>query len=335
MTTLGHVIVPYPASNSTVRTRALHWIDRAVATGQVRDGDVVVHGPGFPEASVEPGRPTLLVRNARRVTRGRSEARLMRTAGPGVYDLDDGLPWDNGNLPELGHWWKRPFPRSLLAKRAASHADRVIAGNQLLADWASHHCADVRVIPTCVEPNDYSVRTDWEIGGAPRLGWIGSPATEGYLVDVAAPLAEVHRRTGARLEIVSGPGDVPDAMASFTERTPWSVESTRHIAAWDVGLMPLRDGVYERAKCGYKLLQYAASGVPAVGSPVGVNRDLLSAMDGVAPESAADWVDAVCSLIDESATRRASRAAAGLGVAVAYSYQHWHDAFIDAVGWFE
>ena len=39
--------------------------------------------------------------------------------------------------------------------------------------------------------------------------------------------------------------------------------------------MPLHDGVYERAKCGYKLLQYAASGVPAVGSPVGVNVSIL------------------------------------------------------------
>ncbi len=335
MTTLGHVIVPYPASNSTVRTRALHWIDRAVAAGQVKHGDIVVHGPGLVEAKVEPGRPTLLIRNARRITRGRSEAQLLRAASPGVYDLDDGLPWDDGNLPGLGHWTKWPFPRSMLARRAASGSDRVIAGNQVLADWASDHCSDVRLIPTCVEPRDYTVRTSWEIGGAPRLGWIGSPATEGYLVDLAAPLAEVHRRTGARLEIVSGPGDVPDVLAPFAERTQWSMESTRHIAAWDIGLMPLRDGVYERAKCGYKLLQYAASGVPAVASPVGVNRELLSAMDGLAPETEAEWADAVCSLIDESVTRRAARAEAGFAVAASYAYDRWHDAFIDAVGWLE
>jgi hypothetical protein len=335
MTTLGHVIVPYPASNSTVRTRALHWIDRVVAAGQADRGDVVVHGPGFAEMPVEPGRPTLLVRNAKRISRGRFEARVMRAAGPGVYDLDDGLPWDNGSLPGLGHWTKRPFPRSLLAERAASGADRVIAGNEVLADWASGHCSDVRLIPTCVEPREYTVRTNWEIGGAPRLGWIGSPATEGYLVDIAAPLAEVHRRTGARLEIISGPGSVPAPLASFAERTPWSLDSTRHIAAWDIGLMPLRDGVYERAKCGYKLLQYAASAVPTVASPVGVNRELLAAMDGLAPETTEDWADAVCSLIDESATRREVRASSGFAVAASYSYDRWHDAFIDAVGWLE
>ncbi|HUF98860.1 MAG TPA: glycosyltransferase [Ilumatobacter sp.] len=333
MTSLGQVIVPYPASNSTVRTRALHWIDRASAAGQVKADDIVVHGPGFPKSTIERDRPTLLVRNARRVTRGRSESRLLRAGSPGVYDLDDGLPWDNGNLPGLGHWTKRPFPRSLLAKRAASSADRVIAGNDVLADWAADHCADVRVIPTCIEPSDYSVRSDWAIGGAPRLGWIGSPATEGYLIDIAAGLAEIHRRTGARLEIVSGPGEVPAVLEPFTERTLWSTESTRHIAAWDIGLMPLRDGVYERAKCGYKLLQYAASGVPVVASPVGVSQELLTAMDGVAPETASDWVDAVCSLIEEPAARRASRATSGFAVATAYSYDNWHDAFIDAVGW--
>lgn len=335
MTTLGQVIVPYPASNSTVRTRALHWIDRAVAAGQLGEGDVVVHGPGFLDVPIERGRPTLLIRNARRVTRGRSEARLLNSASPGVYDVDDGLPWDNGNLPGLGHWTKRPFPRSLLAKRAAGAADRVIAGNSVLADWASHHCADVRVIPTCIEPSDYTVRTDWEIGGSPRLGWIGSPATEHYLVDIALQLGEVHRRTGARLEMVSGPGEIPAELAPFSERTAWSIESTRHIAAWDIGLMPLRDGVYERAKCGYKLLQYAASGVPAVASPVGVNRELLASMDGLAAESETEWVDALCSLIEESATRRAARAAAGLVVSTSYSYDQWHDEFIDAVGWVE
>jgi hypothetical protein len=56
-----------------------------------------------------------------------------------VYDLDDGLPWDDGNLPGFGrHWWKRPFPRSIVAlERAASAADRMIVGNEVLADWAS------------------------------------------------------------------------------------------------------------------------------------------------------------------------------------------------------
>jgi glycosyltransferase involved in cell wall biosynthesis len=330
--TRRHVVVPYPASNSTVRTRALHWIDRLAAEGLLAPEDVVVHGPGFAEGRVPPHEPVHLVRNARRVTRGRHEARLLRRAAPGVYDLDDGLPWDDGTLPSLGRWWKRPFPRSLLARRAAAAADRLIVGNEVLAEWAALHCGDVRLIPTCVEPDEYVVRTAWELGEVPLIGWIGSPATEPYLLDLAAVLAEVHHRTGAMVEIISGGDEVPAALAGFTTMRRWHSGATAEIAAWDVGIMPLRDGPYERAKCGYKLLQYAASGVPAVGAPVGVNATLLRGMDGLAPRSQGEWVDALCEVLTEPAARRRQRAASGLAVADSYSYAAWQSAWIDAVG---
>lgn len=329
----AHLVVPYPGTNSTVRTRGLRWLERAAAAGLAVAEGAEVHGPGFASGRPPRGEPVLLLRNARKVTRGRLEAALLRRATPGVYDLDDGLPWDDGNLPGLGHWSKRPFPRSLVARRAAESADRVIVGNEVLAEWATRHSRDVRLVPTCVEPSDYRARTGWAIDGPPTLGWIGSPATEGYLVDIAVALAEVHRRTGARLAMISGPGPVPPELAAFTDKSVWTPSSDQQIAAWDVGLMPLRDGVYERAKCGYKLLQYAASGVPAVGSPVGVNGALLAAMDAPAPASRDEWIDALLGLVGEPEQRRAERARAGFAVARAYSYDTWQERFFAAAGW--
>lgn len=258
---------------------------------------------------------------------------MLRGATPGVYDLDDGLPWDDGTLPDLGRWWKRPFPRSLLAERAAIAADRVIAGNDLLAEWASQHCGDVRIVPTCVEPSDYRPRAAWDLAHPPLLGWIGSPATEHYLVSIAPALAEIAARTGARVEMISGPGVVPEPLAAFTTRTLWEPAVVERIGGWDVGLMPLHDGVYERAKCGYKLLQYAASGVPAVASPVGVNRSLLQRMDGVAASTTDEWVDALDALLAEPTERRAVRGRSGFALAHDYSYDTWEAAWIDAVGW--
>ena len=41
----------------------------------------------------------------------------------------------------------------------------------------------------------------------------------------------------------------------------------------DIGVGPVPDAPYERGKCGYRLLQFGAAGVPFVASPVGVNRD--------------------------------------------------------------
>lgn len=275
----------------------------------------------------------LLLRNVGKLTRGGRERRLLQRARTAVYDLDDGLPWDDGNLPGLGRWWKRPFPRSLVAERAARAADRMIVGNEVLADWASGRCSDVRIVPTCIEPTDYPRRAAWEVGAVPVIGWIGSPATEPYLADVAAVLAEVHRRTGARVEVVSGAGPLDPRLDGFATKVIWTPDVHTRIATWDVGLMPLRDGVYERAKCGYKLLQYAASGVPAVGSPVGINARLLADMDGFAPDGPHDWRDAILAVLDEPATRRAERARHGFAVAAEHAYDAWQDTWLAAVGW--
>lgn len=311
----------------------MRWIDRLASADVMMEGDVEVHGPGWPRRPIPPGSPVLLLRNVGRLTRGGRERRVLQRGSPAVYDLDDGLPWDDGNLPGLGRWWKRPFPRSLVAERAADACDRVVVGNDVLAEWASQRCGDVRIVPTCIEPSEYGRRREWDVLERPVIGWIGSPATELYIEDIAEALAEVHRRTGASLEIVSGPGPVQPSLAPFATKTLWTQDAVRRIAAWDVGIMPLRDGVYERAKCGYKLLQYAASGVPAIASPVGVNRDLVARMDGLAASTADDWLGGLCQLLGESAVRRAQRASAGYALAVDYSYDAWQTRWLDAVGW--
>jgi glycosyltransferase involved in cell wall biosynthesis len=146
-------------------------------------------------------------------------------------------------------------------------------------------------------------------------------------------LAELHRLVGARFEMISGPGDVPPELAPFTTRIPWSLDVASTIGRrWDVGVMPLADGVYERAKCGYKLLQYGAAGLPAIGSPVGVNARLLDELDGLAPVDASGWVEALRAVLTEPASRRARRGIAGRAVAAAHSYERWEPAWRDAVG---
>ncbi|MEO6571695.1 MAG: hypothetical protein ABIO83_09115 [Ilumatobacteraceae bacterium] len=328
-----HVVVPYPASNSSVRVRALHWMHRAVEHGRLHAGDVTCHGPGFDGGPIAAGQHVVLLRNVRRLTRGGAEERVLSRADLGVYDLDDGLPWDDGTLPGLGHWTKRPFSRARVARRAAAAADRVIVGNEVLADWAVQHCDDVRLVPTCVEPGDYDVRSTWDVPEVPVMGWIGSPATEPYLNEIARALRIVHEQTGATLRIISGPGETHPDLASFSTRREWRPGVERDIATWDVGLMPLRDGVYERAKCGYKLLQYAASGVPAVASPVGVNLQLVREMDALGPVSNDEWSAALLEVLSEPTGRRARRAAAGRSTADRFSYATWESTWMDAVGW--
>jgi glycosyltransferase involved in cell wall biosynthesis len=277
-------------------------------------------------------RPSCLMlhREASPLSRGGLEARLLSSAELSVYDFDDALQWDTG---EGGHL-RRLAPKAPKALLAVQRADRVIAGNAVLADWATQHNRDVVVIPSCVSIDAYREKTDYEVSDPPRLGWIGSRDNETYLQAVAPALQEVHRRTGARLTLIGTTEQRLGDLEQMIDRVQWS-ETCQHteLAALDVGIAPMPDAPYERGKCGYKLLQYGAAGVPLVASPVGVNREILSRFGTPGAEDIAEWVDAILDLLARPAGARAALGRAAREMTrVHYSYDAWLPAWRRAVG---
>jgi glycosyltransferase involved in cell wall biosynthesis len=268
-----------------------------------------------------PPRRLLLHREASPLSRGRSERLLLTRAEFAVYDFDDALQWDDGDGGVL-----RGFaPKSAKASIAMRHADRVIAGNPVLADWASQHHRDVVIIPSCVAPSSYPSKGSYALHDPPRLGWIGSPDNERHLLMIEDPLLEIHRRTGARLILIGTTRPTLGRLETIVDRIAWtpSIQGTA-LGEIDVGLMPVPDTRYGTGKCGYKLLQYGATGVPAVASPIGVNEDILSLFGMPAPRCSGDWTDAILGLLRCATTTRE-----GLGTRAReitrrqYSYDAW------------
>ncbi|HUH06486.1 MAG TPA: glycosyltransferase family 4 protein, partial [Egibacteraceae bacterium] len=272
----------------------------------------------------------LLHREASPVSRGGVEARLLRRAEFAVYDFDDALQWDDG----AGSILRRSFPKAPKALLAVQLADRVIAGNATLADWASDHSDDVVIIPSCVSVEDYAEKRDYAVSDPPRLGWIGTPSEEKQLLSIAEALSTVHRRTGARLTIMGGTDRRLGRLERMVDRLPWSERAQGgFLRTLDIGLMPLVDEPYERGKCGYKLLQYAAAGLPAVASPVGVSSDILALTGMPAPDSERDWESCLAELLSVSAEERAWVGSRARTIAqMHYSYDAWLLRWERAVG---
>jgi glycosyltransferase involved in cell wall biosynthesis len=346
LTASVQIVTPYGREGPSSRVRVFEWLDRVRIPLWV--SSYVSHrnaDPAFlarhPRAVISAERtlrrmasdrshPLLLHREASPLSRGSLERRLLSRPALTVYDFDDALQWDTG----AGSLYRRWAPKSTKALVAVERADRVIAGNAVLADWASKHNADVVVIPSCVAPGCYRQKTDYEVRDPPRLGWIGSRDNEAYLLLIAPALREVHRRTGARLTLVGTNDATLGDLEALIDRVPWS-ESAQYsaLADFDVGIAPVPDEPYERGKCGYKLLQYAAAGTPLIGSPVGVNRDILARLGMPAPDDGDEWVDAILELLEKPAAARevAGRNAHEL-TRRNYSFDAWLSRWVEAVG---
>ena len=340
-----HVVTPYGRSGPSSRVRVFEWLDRVSEPCLL--STYISHANSKPSSLLRrplsvlaaerqlrgmakgPAR-LLLHREASPLSRGNLERRLLANSQFGVYDFDDALQWDWG----AGAAYRRVAPKALKALTAVQHADRVIAGNTILADWASDYNGDVIVIPSCVSPESYHQKTDYQVSDPPRLGWIGSVDNEANLCLIRSALGEIHRRTGARLTLIGTTRPTLGDLERLIDRVPWS-EAIQHssLAELDLGIMPLRDDPQTRGKCGYKLLQYAAAGTPSIGSPVGTNEEILSRLGMPAARSQDEWVDAVLDLLERSSEDRdALGRHAREATSRHYSFDAWLPRWRSAVG---
>ena len=182
----------------------------------------------------------------------------------------------------------------------------VVAGNDYLAIRARKAGAvRVELVPTVVDATRYNSKES-QLPVHPVIGWIGSPSTQRYVVDIARALTSTCQKHKARLLLVGASSDITTEFPGIdVQVVPWSEESeAEFIAQMDVGIMPLPDGPWEKGKCGYKLIQYMACGIPVVASPVGVNVDILGASQcGFLAANTAEWKVALDKLLESPEQR--------------------------------
>ncbi len=236
--------------------------------------------------------------------------RLLRLLGkPYVVDYDDAIFHNYDHSPNL--LIRRALGRKIdVVMRNSAF---VVVGNAYLAERAKAAGAPrVELVPTVVDRKRYSLKH----AGAqlkPVIGWIGSPSTECLLADIRYVLARVCVTHSARLLLVGASPKLSDDFPGVDlEILPWSEACEAElISRMDVGIMPLFDGPFQKGKCGYKLIQYMACGVPVIASPVGMNCELVTVgVNGLLANTPMQW-EAALKLLLESADLRQQMGEAG------------------------
>lgn len=225
-------------------------------------------------------------------------ALLRRAARCLVYDFDDAV-FLRDSYTLKGLHSRRRLRRF---RATVATADAVTAGNEFLRVWAGEKAT---LVPTCVDPDAYPLSEHHRCGTGVQLAWIGSSSTLQGLEAIRPILEGVGQsQPGLMLKLIC------DRFFELRHLRilpcPWS-ESTEsaELASSDIGVSWLPNDPWSRGKCGLKVLQYMAAGLPVVANPVGVQAEIVRhGENGFLAETPAQWAEAVGRLARDPELRR-------------------------------
>ncbi len=240
---------------------------------------------------------------------------------PLVLDLDDAtyieLPSPvYGRLANLLKWRGK-------TDWIIDHSEYVICGNERIAEHVRRRGRPAVAIPTIVDPDVFTPRSDDHGIEPPVIGWIGSHSTWPYvqrIIPVLERLAKLHR---FHVRIVGAGRVTTDLRGVDLEVLPWSLDrEVQDFQALDIGIYPLPDDEWAEGKSGLKAIEYLCAGVPYVASPVGIVAQIgepeQTHLLATTPD---EWYEALDSLLRDAEYRRAMGRAGRKHAVLTYSFK--------------
>lgn len=171
----------------------------------------------------------------------------------------------------------------------ASFADVVICGNETLKKNYEKYCKKVIVFPTIENTEKYMKYWSSNFNNK-SIVWIGSKTTVKNIELVVNPINRIIKEhPEVKLYIISNDAlDFPNRIKNCF-LIKWEKEKyIKDLSKKSIGIMPLYDTEYNRGKCGFKLVQYLNMKLPVIGSPVGVNRQIIEG-NGLLASTEEEW----------------------------------------------
>jgi len=201
-----------------------------------------------------------------------------------IFDFDDAIYYRDDSNESLDS-----KTRLIKFKHIVKKADLIVAGNRILADYASQFNKNITIIPSTVETRGIPTKKYEGSDETMVIGWVGGGGNLYHLKELTSVFQMLAKEFKIQVRIISSAKmDIPSVDVHFI---PWKLETQeKEIALFDIGVMPLPDNKFSAGKCGYKALQYMASAVPPVVSDVGVNKDIVgNGREGFVAPAMADF----------------------------------------------
>jgi glycosyltransferase involved in cell wall biosynthesis len=226
---------------------------------------------------------------------GAAKAWLIRRAARTLlFDFDDAIYARDSNSSR-GTF--DPVRRSRF-ERIVRMVDACLAGSDhLYREAVAVGGGSVHVMPTCVDPGRYPIAAHDRLPGTVELVWIGSPSTAPSLRDAQTCLqAAATAAADVRLHLICD--GMQREIGMPTRHSVWSsLMEAEALARADIGVAWLPDHPWSEGKCGLKVLQYMAAGVPVVANSYGIHRELVEhGRTGFLADTPQAWREAIATL---------------------------------------
>lgn len=254
------------------------------------------------------------------------EKQFAKSGTPVIFDFDDAI-WTNDPSEHLGllKRLKRPDKTSDII----SIADKVVAGNKYLADYALKFNKKVDIIPTTIETELYKPANKPESRDL-TIGWTGSFSTIKHFEMIVPVLIQLKEKYSNIKFIVIGDSTYINESLDI-EGISWKADTeVEDLQKIDIGIMPLPNEEWTRGKCGAKGLQYMGLGIPTIMSPVGVNTEIIEdGVNGFLADPDEEWIDKLSQLIESPELRKRLGNAGRATVVKHYSVEANKQKYLD------
>ncbi len=196
-------------------------------------------------------------------------------------------------------WKGNSITKFLLSNKIPAviqRAAHVITGSEYLTQFALRHNANTTEIPTSIDYEKYfSNEARYKNDNEFIVGWIGTPSSSINVVNVWPAIKEFMQAYPAKLLLIGFDKSYTYLFEGMAvEIEDWNEgDEIKRMKSFDVGIMPLDDTPFNRGKCGFKLIQYMACGLPTIFSPLQANIKINKNKKNLAASSPAEWVKAL------------------------------------------
>jgi len=242
-----------------------------------------------------------------------------------IHEYDDAI-WIPGGekVSRIKKWGKATWKIKYIIKWSY----KIVAGNIFLCEYARKYNSSVFLIPTVVDTKQgHFKQRDQHEGNKIVVGWTGSHTTIHNLEVIEGVIPELKKEIDFDFLIISNKR--PEWNFKFVYKQ-WELETEQEdLLKMHIGIMPLKEGPWFEGKCGFKLIQYHACGIPAIASPVGVNSLItLENKTGFIAKDKSEWKIYLKKLITDATMRSKMGQAARQHIEKDYSLHSLLPAFI-------